>query len=36
MLMSRPCRMDGTPISVYLERIAEKDGGNGVNGQSAQ
>lgn len=36
MLMSRPCRMDGTPISVYLERIAEKDSGNGVNGQSAQ
>lgn len=24
-LMSRPCRMDGTPISVYLERIQEKD-----------
>ncbi len=24
-LMSRPCRMNGTPISVYLERIQEKD-----------
>lgn len=31
MLISRPCRMDGTPISVYLERIAEKDN-NGING----
>lgn len=30
-LMSRPCRMDGTPISVYLERIQEKDARNGVN-----
>ena len=32
-LISRPCRMDGTPISHYLERIAEKDGKNGVNSQ---
>ncbi len=24
-LMSRPCRMNGTPISVYLERIQQKD-----------
>ncbi|MBQ9986507.1 MAG: S-layer homology domain-containing protein [Oscillospiraceae bacterium] len=32
-LMSRPCRMDGTPISTYLERIAAKDGKNGVNTQ---
>ncbi len=31
-LMSRPCRMNGTPISVYLERILEKDASNGVNG----
>ena len=31
-LMSRPCRMNGTPIRVYLERIAEADSGNGVNG----
>ncbi len=31
-LMSRPCRMDGTPISVYLERILQKDASNGVNG----
>lgn len=31
MLISRPCRMDGTPISTYLERIAEKDN-NGING----
>ena len=30
-LMSRPCRMEGTPIGVYLERIEEKDGSNGVN-----
>ena len=30
-LMSRPCRMNGTPISVYLERIQEKDARNGVN-----
>ncbi len=30
-LMSRPCRMDGTPIGKYLERIASKDN-NGVNG----
>ena len=30
-LMSRPCRMNGTPISVYLERIQEKDAKNGVN-----
>lgn len=30
-LMSRPCRMDGTPISVYLDRIVEKDSQNGVN-----
>ena len=30
-LMSRPCRMNGTPISVYLERIQEKDASNGVN-----
>ncbi len=31
MLISRPCRMDGTPISTYLKRIAEKDR-NGING----
>ena len=31
MLMSRPCRMDGTPISTYLERIERSDGKNGVN-----
>ena len=31
-LMSRPCRMNGTPISVYLERIQTKDASNGVNG----
>lgn len=31
-LMSRPCRMNGTPIGVYLERIQEKDASNGVNG----
>lgn len=31
LLMSRPCRMDGTPISVYLERIKNEDGNNGVN-----
>ena len=30
-LMSRPCRMNGTPISVYLEQIQEKDARNGVN-----
>lgn len=30
MLISRPCRMDGTPISAYLERIEEKDN-NGIN-----
>lgn len=30
-LMSRPCRMNGTPISVYLERIQRKDARNGVN-----
>ena len=30
-LMSRPCRMNGTPIGVYLERIQEKDASNGVN-----
>ena len=33
MLMSRSCRMDGTPISAYLERIAKKDR-NGINGQN--
>lgn len=31
MLMSRPCRMDGTPIGTYLERIVTKDSKNGVN-----
>ncbi len=31
MLMSRPCRMEGTPIGVYLEKIIEKDAENGVN-----
>ncbi len=31
MLMSRPCRMDGTPISVYLEDIELNDSENGVN-----
>lgn len=36
MLMSRPCRMDGTPISTYLERIETKDSGNGVNIQAEQ
>ena len=30
-LMSRPCRMEGTPISVYLDNITRKDGQNGVN-----
>lgn len=30
-LISRPCRMNGTPISVYLERIQKKDASNGVN-----
>ena len=30
MLISRPCRMDGTPISVYLERI-EREDNNGIN-----
>ncbi len=30
-LMSRPCRMDGTPIEHYLNRIYKKDGENGVN-----
>lgn len=33
MLISRPCRMDGTPISVYLARIAKEDN-NGINGQN--
>lgn len=33
MLISRPCRMDGTPISAYLERIATKDD-NGINGKN--
>ena len=36
VLMSRPCRMDGTPIRVYLERIAEKDSQNGVNQPSGE
>ena len=31
MLLGRPCRMDGTPIGTYLERIDKKDGNNGVN-----
>ena len=31
MLLSRPCRMEGTPIGTYLERIDKKDAGNGVN-----
>lgn len=31
-LMSRPCRMNGTPIGVYLQRISERDFANGVNG----
>ena len=31
MLISRPCRMDGTPISTYLQRIITKDSKNGVN-----
>lgn len=30
-LMSRPCRMDGTPIEYYLNRIYVEDGKNGVN-----
>lgn len=30
MLISRPCRMDGTPISAYLERI-EREDNNGIN-----
>lgn len=30
-LISRPCRMDGTPIEYYLNRIYEEDGENGVN-----
>ena len=28
-LMSRPCRMNGTPIGVYLQRISERDFANG-------
>ena len=32
MLMSRPCRMDGTPIGDYLNQIIEVDSANGVNG----
>ena len=31
MLLSRPCRMEGTPIGNYLERIDKKDGQNGIN-----
>lgn len=31
MLLSRPCRMEGTPIGTYLERIDKKDGQNGIN-----
>lgn len=31
MLLSRPCRMEGTPIGTYLERIDKKDAQNGVN-----
>ncbi len=34
-LMSRPCRMDGTPISVYLENIQVRDAKNGVNVSNA-
>ena len=30
-LMSRPCRMNGTPIGVYLTRIEDTDESNGVN-----
>ncbi|MDN0068218.1 S-layer homology domain-containing protein [Collinsella ihumii] len=30
-IMSRPCRMDGTPLSDYLNDIDEQDGANGVN-----
>ncbi|MBQ1374916.1 MAG: S-layer homology domain-containing protein [Clostridia bacterium] len=33
MLISRSCRMDGTPIGAYLEEIAERDAGNGINTQ---
>ena len=33
MLMSRPSRMDGTPIGSYLERIISKDSKNGINTQ---
>lgn len=31
MLISRPCRMDGTPIKTYIERIQKEDSSNGVN-----
>ncbi len=31
MLLGRPCRMDGTPIGTYLERIDKKDENNGIN-----
>ena len=30
-LMSRPCRMNGTPIKTYIERIQKEDSNNGVN-----
>ena len=35
-LMSRPCRMHGTPISVYLEQIQQNDASNGVNNPKSQ
>ncbi len=31
LLLSRPCRMEGTPIGTYLERIDKKDSQNGIN-----
>lgn len=31
-LMSRPCRMDGSPVESYLAAIYEADYANGVNG----
>ncbi|MDO4482035.1 MAG: S-layer homology domain-containing protein [Bacillota bacterium] len=30
-LISRPCRMDGTPLKTYLENVQKKDSANGVN-----
>ncbi|MBQ3379676.1 MAG: S-layer homology domain-containing protein [Clostridia bacterium] len=33
MLISRSCRMNGTPIGAYLEEITETDNKNGINTQ---